>query len=200
MKKKLVQWLRYAATFLVSVAVGVGGSYVWNWAANPVSVPAAAPGPDASQTQADELQVRVRGGVAEWFDGMRWNTAGAVEELEQNDPTTVQSETWQLLAQQRSAAKQEQRQSALTQLSREENALSTGKKPAAQTTQTNRPATSTTTPTTTPAATTPGSTQAPPQTQTPPSTPSTPPAQTTTPEPVSSGDGTDMDGGGDFWG
>lgn len=191
MKKKQIQRLRYAATFLVSVAVGVGGSYVWNWAANPVSAPAAAPGPDASQTQAGELQVRVRGGVAEWFDGMRWNTVGAVEELEQNDPTAIQSETWQLLAQQRSAAKQQQRQSALTQLSKEENALSTGEKPAAQTTQSSRPATSGTT---TPATTTPGSTQTPSQTQTTPSTPSTPPAQTTTPEPDPVGDGENISG------
>ena len=152
MKKKQIQRLRYAATFLLSVAIGVGGSYVWSWAANPVGAPAAAPNASQGETvQTDGVQVRVRGGVAEWFDGMRWNAAGAVEELEQNDPTAVRSETWQLLAQQRSAAKQQERQSALTQLSREENALSTGVKPAAQTTQTRRPAASTTTPAATPA-------------------------------------------------
>lgn len=185
MKKKQVQRLRYAATFLVSVAVGVGGSCVWNRAADPVSAPVAAPGPDASQTQAGELQVRVRGGVAEWFDGMRWNTAGTVEELEQNDPTTLKSETWQLLAQQRSAAKQQQRQSALTQLSREENALSTGKKPAAQTTPSSRPAAQTTTPDPTPD---------PPPTPTQDPTPTPPPASSSTAEQNPAGDGEDMSG------
>lgn len=175
MKKKQVQRLRYAATFFVSIAVGVGGCYAWNWAANPVGVPASAPG--VQQTQTDGVQVRVRGGVAEWFDGMRWNAAGAVEELEQNDPTAAQSEIWQLLAQQRSAAKQQQRQSALTQLSREENALSTGEKPAAQTTPAKKPGTSTKpSGSTTPAPTTP------------PSNPATPPPA----QPPSTGDGEDV--------
>ena len=172
MKKKQVQRLRYAATFLVSIAVGVGGSYVWNQAVRPVGTSADAPA--AAQTQTDGVQVRVRGGDAEWFDGVRWNKAGAVEQLEQSDPTTVQSETWQLLAQQRSDAKQQQRESALTQLSRETNVLSTGQKPAAQTTQTRRPAAATTTP----AATTPS---APAATPTPTPTHDPTPAQTQTP-------------------
>lgn len=194
MKKKQVQRLRYAATFLVSIAVGVGGSYVWNQAVQPVSAPAAAP--DAAPAQTDAVQVRVRGGAAEWFDGVRWNPAGAVEQLEQSDPTAVQSETWQLLAQQRSAAKEQQRESALTQLSREANALSTGAKPAAQTTQTRQPTASATTPAaTTPSApaATPAPTPPPAQTQTP------PPAQQPEPEPAPSGDGTDIDGGEGFW-
>ena len=175
MKKKQVQRLRYAAAFLISVAVGVGGCSVWRVAAQPAAAPAFAP--NAAQGQAEEVQVRVRGGVAEWFDGVRWNAAGAVEQLEQEDPTAVRSETWQLLAQQRAAAKQQQRQSALTQLSREANALSTGQKPAAQTTPSRRPATNTTAP--------PAVTPTPPPTQ---QTP--PPAQT--PESEPSGDGEDM--------
>lgn len=185
MKKKQVQMLRYAATFLVSIAVGVGGSYVWNQAVQPVSAPADVP--EVPQTQEEGIQVRVRGGVAEWFDGMRWNSAGTVEALEQSDPTSVQSETWRLVAQQRAAAKQQQRQSALTQLSREENALTTGEKPVQQK-PASRPAASTTTPVATAPAATP--------TPAPTPTPTPAPAQ----EPTSSGDGTDMDGGGDFWG
>lgn len=182
MKKKQVQRLRYAATFLVSIAVGAGGCYAWNWAANPAGVPASASG--VQQTQTDGVQVRVRGGVAEWFDGMRWNAAGTVEELEQNDPASAQSETWQLVAQRRSAAKQQQRQSALAQLSREENTLSTGEQPAAQTTQTRRPTASTTTP----ASTTPSGTTAP--ATTPPSTTTPPPAQPS--PPAQTGDGEDI--------
>ena len=178
MKKKQVQRLRYAAAFLISAAVGVGGCSVWRDAAQPAA-PAFAQ--NAAQVQAEGMQVRVRGGVAEWFDGVRWNAAGAVEQLEQEDPTAARSETWQLL-QQRAAAKQQQRQSALTQLSREANALSTGQKPAAQTTPSRRPATTTATP---PAA-------APAPTPTPP----TPPP---TPTPAPSGDGTDLDGGA-LWG
>lgn len=192
MKKKQVQRLRYAAAFLVSAAVGVGGCFVWSRAVHPVGAPAAAP--NASQEQAaqavqtDGVQVRVRGGVAEWFDGMRWNAAGTVEELEQGDPTAVQSETWQLVAQQRSAAKQQQRQSALEQLSREENALSTGEKPAAQTTQTRRPAAQTTTPAATPSAPAQTPTQTP--VQTPPPTPT--PTPQPEPEPAPTGDGEDL--------
>ena len=187
MKKKQVQILRYTATFLVSLAVGVGGSYVWNQAVQPVSAPVDMP--EVQQTQTDSVQVRVRGGVAEWFDGMRWNPAGSMEQLEQSDPTAAQSETWRLVAQQRAAAKQQQRQSALTQLSREENALATGEKPVQQT-PSRRPAASTTTPAAAAPATTPDPTP----------TPTPTPDPTPTPEPVQSGDGTDMDGGGDFWG
>lgn len=184
MKKKQVQILRYAATFVVSAAIGVGGSFVWNQVVQPVSAPADVP--EVPQTQTDSVQVRVRGGAAEWFDGVRWNAAGAVEQLEQSDPTMVQSETWNLLAQQRCDAKQQQHESALTQLSREENALATGEKPVQQT-PARRPAASTTTP----AATAPAATPTP--------TPTPTPAPAPAPEPAS-GDGTDMDGGGDFWG
>lgn len=189
MKKKQVQRLRYAAAFLICAAVGAGGSCVWHQAAQPADVSVGAP--NAVQAQAEGIQVRVRGGVAEWFDGVRWNTAGALEQLEQQDPTAVRSETWQLLAQQRTAAKQQQRQSALTQLSREANALTTGQKPAAQTTPSRRPAANTTPAPATPAPTTP-------TTPTPePPAPTVPPQNE--PEPVPSGDGENMDGGG-LWG
>ncbi len=176
MKKKQVRMLRYVATFVVSVAVGVGGSLALNQIiARPVSAPADTS--DAAQPVADTVQVRVRGGVAEWFDGTRWNAAGSLEALEQSDPTAARSEAWQLLAQQRAAAKEQQRQSALTLLSREENALSTGEKPVVrQPTQTRRP---TTTQTTTP----------------PPAATPDPPAPTT-PDPTPSGDGEDMVWGG----
>lgn len=173
MKKKQIQRLRYAATFLVSAVVGVGGCYAWNLAARPVSAPV-----DVPQAQEESVRVRVRGGVAEWFDGMRWNAAGTVEQLEQSDPTAAQSETWRLVAQQRAAAKQQQRQSALTQLSREENALSMGQKPAAS-----QPARQ-------PAAVTPAPAPTPTPDPTPAPEPETTPAQTQT------GDGEDILWGG----
>lgn len=176
MKKKQIQVLRYAATFVVSVAVGVGGSFALNRMAQPVSAPVDEP--DAAQSVADTVQVRVRGGVAEWFDGARWNAAGALETLEQNDPTVARSEAWQLVAQQRAAAKEQQRQSALTLLSREENVLSTGEKPVVRQPSRRPAATTTTTPTPTP-------TPAPDPTPAP-----------TTPDQTPSGDGEDMVWGG----
>lgn len=182
MRKRQIRALRYAATFVVSVAVGVGGSLALNQMARPVSAPADTA--DAAQSAPNTVQVRVRGGVAEWFDGARWNAAGALETLEQNDPTAARSEEWQLVAQQRAAAKEQQRQSALTLLSREENALATGEKPVVRQ-PSRRPASTAAATTPTPSG---GGGGAPAPTPEP------------TPDPVPSGDGTDMDGGGDFWG
>lgn len=46
----------------------------------------------------DELQLRVRDGELEWYDGVRWNGAGKVAQLAAADPISQPSEAWQTLA------------------------------------------------------------------------------------------------------
>lgn len=45
----------------------------------------------------DELTLRVRDGNLEWYDGVRWNHAGTLEELAAADPIAQPSEEWQVL-------------------------------------------------------------------------------------------------------
>ncbi len=52
-----------------------------------------------------DLQLRVRDGQLEWYDGVRWNSAGPVAELMEADPIAQPSEAWQTLAAQLAQAR-----------------------------------------------------------------------------------------------
>ena len=132
MKKATVKILSYLLLTTAGVAAGWGGTYAVQLVTQPddmaaVQVVSVQPQPDT-----DAVQLRVRGGQMEWFDGVRWNMAAAVEELKQNDAAEATSDAWNALAQQRGAAKEAQRQEALAQFDREQTALATGEKPAAR--------------------------------------------------------------------
>ena len=177
MKKATVKIISYFLFATTGIAAGWGGSYAVQLFTQPDDMAAVEVVSIQPQDDMDAVQLRVRGGQMEWFDGVRWNTAAAVEDLKQNDPTEAESDAWDTLVQQRSAAKEDQRQQALAQFDREQTDLTVGEKPVVhQQTTTRQPGTSTTT--TTP-ATGGTSTTTPPPAQTP-TTTTTP---TTTPDP-----------------
>lgn len=164
MKGMAVKGILYALMAITGAAAGWGGSYAVNWAMQQAAAPAeeAAAQP---QPSIDAVQLRVRGGQMEWFDGVRWNAAGDVETLEQNDPTEAKSDTWNALAENRAAAEAQQRQEAMAQFDREAAAtLNVGEKPVAR--QPSRQSSTTT------------------QTPTPTPTPAPTPTPTPTPEPT----------------
>ncbi len=161
MKNAAIKILTYILLAAGGVATGWGGSYAVNWAIQSAGTPPAEEAVAAPQPSIDAVQLRVRGGQMEWFDGARWNAAASVEELRQSDPAEAKSDTWNALAQQRAAAKEQQRQESLAQFDREQSALSTGEKPVVrQPTQARRPTTTQTT--TPPPAATPDPTPPPP--------------------------------------
>ena len=152
MKNAAIKILTYILLAAGGVATGWGGSYAVNWAIQSAGTPPAEEAAAAPQPSIDAVQLRVRGGQMEWFDGARWNAAASVEELRQSDPAEAKSDTWNALAQQRAAAKEQQRQESLAQFDREPVVR--------QPTQTRRPTTTQTT--TPPPAATPDPTPPPP--------------------------------------
>lgn len=146
MKGMAVKILLYALMATAGVAAGWGGSYAVNWAMQQTGAPAeeAAAQP---QPSIDAVQLRVRGGQMEWFDGVRWNAAGDVETLEQNDPAEAKSDTWNALAENRAAERAQQRQEAVAQFDREAAAtLNVGEKPVVRQPSRRPSSTTTTTP------------------------------------------------------
>ncbi len=172
MKKTAVKIISYFLLTVAGAAAGWGGTYAVQLFAQPDGTAPVQAAPAQPQPGTDAVQLRVRDGQMEWFDGVRWNTAASVETLKQSDATEAESDAWRALSQQRAAAKEEQRQQSLALFDKEQNALSTGEKPAALV-PVRRPAAQTTTP---PATTTP-----PPATPTPDPTPP-PAAPDSTPE------------------
>ncbi len=71
-----------------------------------------------------ELQLRVRGGELEWYDGVRWNNAGTVSDLVAADPIAQPSEAWKLLAAQLAEARAGEYAAQLQELDRENSELS----------------------------------------------------------------------------
>lgn len=164
---KILCYILFAAT---GAAAGVGGSYAVRLLTRPDDMAAVEVSSIQPQPGMDAVQLRVRGGEMEWFDGVRWNTAAAVEELKQNDAAEAESDAWRALAQQRADAKQAQRQEALAGFDREQSDLAVGEKPVVrQPTAPRQPTVTTPTPT---------------QTQTPAPTPAPPPTTPTNPEPA----------------
>ena len=181
MKKASIKILSYFLLTAAGIAIGGGGSYAVQLFTQPDDMAVVEVASVEPQADMDTVQLRVRGGQMEWFDGVRWNTAAAVADLKQNDPTEAESDAWNTLVQQRGAAREAQRQEALAQFDREQTDLTTGEKPVVrQPAATRQPSTSTTT--TTP-ATGGTSTTTPPPAPPPTTTPTTPPP-TTTPDPT----------------
>ncbi|MCR2050988.1 hypothetical protein NSB25_27590 [Acetatifactor muris] len=77
---------------------------------------------DSSTVDAD-LQLRVRDGELEWYDGVRWNSAGTVSELIAADPVMQPSEAWQTLAAQLADARAGEYAAQLQTLDRESSGL-----------------------------------------------------------------------------
>lgn len=143
MKKSTAKVLSYFLLTAAGIAAGWGGGYAVQLFTQPddmaaVEVVSVQPQPDT-----DAVQLRVRGGQMEWFDGVRWNTAAAVDDLKQNDAAGAQSDAWRALAQQRADAKETQRQESLARFDHAQMDLTVGEKPAAQTTPAKKPGTST---------------------------------------------------------
>lgn len=102
-----------------------------------------------------ELQLRVRDGSLEWFDGVRWNDAGSVNELMAADPIGQPSEEWQALSVQLAEARAGEYAAEREALSREGGSLSVDEVTASSSQNAARPAESVTTKPTTPATTKP---------------------------------------------
>ena len=98
-----------------------------------------------------ELQLRVRDGNLEWFDGVRWNDAGTVNELMAADPIGQPSEEWQALAVQLAEARAGEYVAGREALSRDSGSLSVDEVTASSSQNTTRPGASVTTKPTTPA-------------------------------------------------
>lgn len=144
---KIISYLLFAAT---GIAAGWGGSYAVQLFTQPDDMAVMEIVSAEPQSDMEAVQLRVRGGQMEWFDGVRWNTAAAVADLKQNDPTEAESDAWRALVQQRDAAREAQRQEALAQLDREKTDLTAGEKPVVHQPAASRQPTPTPTPTPTP--------------------------------------------------
>lgn len=131
MKKTVIKVLSYFLLTLTGIAAGWGGSCAVQILAQPDDM-AVVEAVSVQQPGTDAVQLRVRGGQMEWFDGTRWNKAASVEELKQNDPLEMKSDAWYALAQQRADAKEAQRQETLAGFDREQTDLPIGEKPAAR--------------------------------------------------------------------
>ena len=90
--------------FSAGIAVGVPACRMYDRAAaaaeTPVSASVGTAGSEENMNDGgaeDELMLRVRDGNLEWYDGVRWNHAGTVEELAAADPIAQPSEEWQAL-------------------------------------------------------------------------------------------------------
>ena len=90
--------------FSAGIAVGVPACRMYDRAAAAAETSASASVGTAGSEEnmndggsEDELMLRVRDGNLEWYDGVRWNHAGTVEELAAADPIAQPSEEWQAL-------------------------------------------------------------------------------------------------------
>lgn len=73
-------------------------------------------------------QVRINDGNVEWYDGIRWNLAASVEQLEKEDPFNATQEARKELEQRLLQERAEKQQMALASLNREENVPLIGEK------------------------------------------------------------------------
>lgn len=93
----------------------------------------------------DDLQLRVRDGNLEWFDGVRWKDAGSVNELMAADPIGQPSEEWQALAAQLAETRAGEYAAEREALGRDGGSLSVDEVTAAPFQNATRPAASVTT-------------------------------------------------------
>ena len=172
MKKTVIKVLSYLLLVTTGIAAGWGGSYAVQLLTQPDDMAVVEVSSVQPQAGTDAVQLRVRGGQMEWFDGVRWNAAASVEELRQDDPLEMKSDAWYALARQRTDEKETQRQEALAGFDREQTDLTVGEKPVVrQPTATRQPA-----------AQTPAATPTPEPTPTPAPDPTPAPAADPTPE------------------
>lgn len=220
MKGIIIKFLAGLVLFSAGIAVGVPVCRMYDKAhalAEPVvSVSQGAENPAVNMDDKDlndDLQLRVRGGNLEWFDGVRWNDAGAVNELVAADPINQPSEAWQTLAAQLAEARAGEYAAEQAALSKDSGSLSVDEITTANPQAVTQPAASVTTKPTTPATTqptTPATTQptAPASSASddndddhnngPASAPEPEPAPAPAPEPDDTGDGENIEWSGDY--
>ena len=85
MKRTAVKVLSYFLLTTTGIAAGWGGSYAVQLLTQPDDIAVVEVSSIQPQADMDAVQLRVRGGQMEWFDGVRWNAAVSVEELKQDD-------------------------------------------------------------------------------------------------------------------
>ena len=158
MKGNMIKFLAGIVLFCAGIAVGVPVCRMYDKAH--ASAETMASGTEGTEDPAGnmdgdalsvDLQLRVRGGNLEWFDGVRWNDAGAVNELVAADPINQPSEAWQALAAQLAEARAGEYAAEQAALSRDNGSLSVDEITTANPQSAARPNASVTTQPTTPA-------------------------------------------------
>lgn len=139
--------------FSAGIAVGVPACRMYDRAAaaaeTPVSASVGTAGSEENMNDGgaeDELMLRVRDGNLEWYDGVRWNHAGTVEELAAADPIAQPSEEWQALVSRLAETRAGEQTGEPAALSRDSGSLSvdeiTAGRPQTSTPAVTRPTTS----------------------------------------------------------
>lgn len=137
MKGIVVQILIGIALFSAGIAVGVPICRLYDKTHTSVeaSIPAGT-GSSVSNKNGgildNGLQLRVRDGNLEWYDGVRWNNAGTVNELVAADPIARPSEEWQALAAQIAETRAREYAAEMETLSRDGGSLLVDEVAAAQ--------------------------------------------------------------------
>lgn len=198
--------------FSAGIAVGVPACRMYDRAAasaeTTVSASAGTAGAEEMNDDGaeDELTLRVRDGNLEWYDGVRWNHAGTLEELAAADPIAQPSEEWQVLVSRLAETRAGEQAGEPAALSRESGSLSVDEITAARP-QTPRPAV---TRPTTPEAEQPaapeqtgngsdgGHDEGPAPVPEPVPAPTPEPVPAPTPEPGDTGDGENIEWSGDY--
>lgn len=131
MKGILIKILAGIVLFLAGVAVGVPACRLYDKAHAQAEIVVSAPaGTEDSAANmnngvsGDDLLLRVRDGNLEWYDGVRWNQAGSVNELVSADSIAHPSEEWQALAARLAEAHAAEYAEDQAALSRERGSLS----------------------------------------------------------------------------
>lgn len=141
------------ALFSAGIAVGVPACRVYDRAAaaaeTPVSAPVGTAGSEEDMNDGgaeNELMLRMRDGNLEWYDGVRWNHAGTVEELAAADPIAQPSAEWQALMARLAETRAGEQAGEPAALSRDSGSLSvdeiTAGRPQSPTPAVTRPTTS----------------------------------------------------------
>lgn len=141
------------ALFSAGIAVGVPACWAYDRAAaaaeTPVSASVGTAGSEEDMNDGgaeNELMLRMRDGNLEWYDGVRWNHAGTVEELAAADPIAQPSAEWQALVARLAEARAGEQAGEPAALSRDSGSLSvdeiTAGRPQSPTPAVTRPTTS----------------------------------------------------------
>ena len=150
MKIIIIRTLVGIILFSAGIAVGVPACRMYDKARAQASAGTAVSGETGTANPAEstgtgaveaDLELRVRDGDLEWYDGVRWNHAGTVSELVAADPIANPSEEWKALAARLAETRAAEQEAEMAALSRENSVLSVDEIAAARP-QTSAPAVS----------------------------------------------------------